>query len=171
MYAIRSYYAYQNTVNGFLKYALIQQHSGADSKPVSLVLFSSMEARTDDYEDPTKTNYTSSRFSYVYQALVARKFNDKFSLQLTPTLVHKNMVKETIDPNDIFALGIGGRAKITKRLSFNGEYYYQFNPTKVNGEKTSNSLSLGVITSYSIHYTKLYDQMYIQCVKRILTKK
>lgn len=149
--------AYQNTVSGFLKYALLQQQTGEKSMPLSLVLFSSMEARTDDYEDPTKTNYTSSRFSYVYQALVARKFNEQFSLQFMPTMVHKNLVKETVDPNDIFALGVGGRVKITKRFSFNGEYYFQLNPTKLaDGSKTPNSLSLGFDIETGGHVFQLF---------------
>lgn len=148
--------AYQKTVSGFLKYALLLQHSGKQNMPVSLVLFSSMEAQTAPWSDPTKKNYTTSRFSYVYQAMIARKFNDRISVQLTPTMVHKNLVKEAIDPNDIFAVGIGGRVKVVKRISFNGEYYYQINPTKINGVKTQNSLSLGFDIETGGHVFQLF---------------
>jgi hypothetical protein len=69
---------------------------------------------------------TFSRMSYIQQILIARKFNESFSLQLTPTLVHRNLVPSELDKNDLFALGAGGRYKLTKRISLNVEYYYVY---------------------------------------------
>ncbi len=148
--------AYQKTVSGFLKYALLLQHSGKSNMPVTLVLFANTEIQTAPWTNTAQTNYTSSRFSYVYQALVAHKFNERFSLQLSPTIVHKNIVKEVVDPNDIFALGIGGRMKISKRVSFNAEYYYQFNPTRIDGKDMPNSLSLGFDLETGGHVFQLF---------------
>ena len=68
----------------------------------------------------------STRTAQTYQVLIARKFNSNFSFQLTPSLVHRNEVEATQD-NDIWALGFGGRYKITKGTSINAEYFYQFN--------------------------------------------
>ena len=86
-----------------------------------------------------KINYLSSIFfkqeienknineqlSYLHQFLLAKKVNDKFSLQLSPTLVHYNYVYNG-QKNDKLAIGTGIRYKINNRLSFNSEYFFQF---------------------------------------------
>lgn len=86
-----------------------------------------------------KINYLSSIFfkqeienknineqlSYLHQFLLAKKVNDKFSLQLSPTLVHYNYVLNG-QKNDKLAIGTGIRYKINNRLSFNSEYFFQF---------------------------------------------
>jgi hypothetical protein len=56
---------------------------------------------------------------------LARKFNDRFSFELVPTMVHYNLVQTRAQPNDVFALGFGGRFKITQRLAITGEYMLQ----------------------------------------------
>jgi hypothetical protein len=73
---------------------------------------------------------------------MARKFNDRFSLQITPSLVHKNLVETREDHNDIFLLGGGARYKVTKRISVNAEYHYLFNGQVT--EEYDHSLSLGI---------------------------
>ena len=50
------------------------------------------------------------RLSYTGQLLIARKFSTNFSLQLMPTIIHKNLV-ESYEENNQFALGIGGRTQ------------------------------------------------------------
>jgi hypothetical protein len=72
--------------------------------------------------------YAGDRFSYIYQVLVARKFNENFSFEVNPTLVHRNLVATALDPNDTYAVGFGGRIKLSKRVSFNGEWYHVFPP-------------------------------------------
>jgi len=62
----------------------------------------------------------------VTQALIARKFHSRLSLQLMPTYVHKNSVDRMREENDQLALGIGGRFKITRSVSMSSEYYYRF---------------------------------------------
>jgi hypothetical protein len=58
--------------------------------------------------------------------LIARKFSTIFSFQLMPTFIHKNLV-EYNEENDQFALGFGGRIKLTKSVALTGEYYHNFN--------------------------------------------
>jgi hypothetical protein len=48
-----------------------------------------------------------------------------------------------LDPNDIYSLGAGGRIKLTKRISFNGEYYYMINPKSDFSQKIYDPLALG----------------------------
>jgi hypothetical protein len=56
--------------------------------------------------------------------LVARKFTEKLSLQLMPTLIHVNKVEDPSIPNQLFALGAGGRYKLSQRVTLSAEYYY-----------------------------------------------
>jgi hypothetical protein len=54
------------------------------------------------------------------------------------------MVATELDPNDLFAIGAGGRMKLSKRISFNAEYYYVANPKKYMSESIYNPLSVGI---------------------------
>ena len=65
----------------------------------------------------------SSRMYYTYQLMIARKFGDWLSLQVTPTLVHRNLVQSSNDKNTIFSLGLGSSIKLTRTVRFNMEYY------------------------------------------------
>jgi len=100
----------------------------------------SMAINTLKPTDPELDIKFSSRVSYTYQLLFARKFNKKLSLQLTPTLVHHNLVNTADENNDIVALGLSGRHKIGKRMAITIEYFYQFN----NNNKETNYDPLGV---------------------------
>jgi opacity protein-like surface antigen len=141
--------------DGFAKFRILRQSSGAKTMPISLSYLTTMEITSEHFPttpvyltDTTSTpriNYASSRFTYVNQILIARKFNDKFSFQLTPTWVHRNLVPTELDQNDIFAMGFGARYKLTKRLSVNAEYYYKLDPNaKYLEPRTYNSASIGV---------------------------
>jgi len=134
---------YEKTFDGFIKLSPLRQSKGAKNMPVSVSLFASTALATVKWSNPERTNYFTSRLTYVYQVLVARKFNQRFSLQLSPTMVHRNLVATELDPNDIFALGAGARIKLTKRISFNAEYYYVFKPNKYLSSPVYNPLAVG----------------------------
>ncbi len=134
---------YEKTFDGFAKFTLLRQSSGDRIMPVSVSLFSSASLRSARWADPSRTNYFSSRMSYVGQILIARKINQGFSLQITPTYVHRNLVATETDPNDLYAIGVGGRMKLTKRISLNAEYYYLANPKTYMSLQVYDPLSVG----------------------------
>jgi hypothetical protein len=134
---------YEKTFDGFAKFTILRQSTGARVMPVSLSMLSSVAATSVKWSDPGRTNYFSSRLSYVAQLLVARKINQSFSVQLAPTFVHRNLVATELDPNDLYALGAGGRMKLTKRISFNAEYYYMINPRSYMSQNVHDPLSIG----------------------------
>ena len=136
--------SWQKTFDGFTKFTILRQSSGAKVMPVSLSLFSSVALNSMKWTDETRANYFSSRLSYVGQILIARKISQGLSLQLTPSYVHRNLVATELDPNDLFALGAGGRLKLTKRISLNAEYFYVVNPKTYMSRQIYNSLSVGV---------------------------
>ncbi len=120
---------YQKTYDEFLKFSILRQSKGAANMPISLSFFVSSAINSlDDADMGVPKFYFWDRFSYVYQVLIARKFNENLSLELNPTLVHRNMVGTELDPNDILSLGMGGRFKLSKRVSLNIEYYYLVPP-------------------------------------------
>jgi hypothetical protein len=136
---------YQKTFDGFTKISLLRQSSGAVNMPVSVSFFGSAALNSLKWSDPDRTNYFSSRLSYTYQVLVGRKFGPKFSAQFSPTVVHRNMVKTELDPNDTYAAGLGGRLKLTNRISINAEYFYVINPLNNYPSLTTyNPLSVGI---------------------------
>jgi hypothetical protein len=136
---------YEKTFDGFTKFSILRQSTGAREMPVSVSVLTSVALNSLKWADTSRTNYFSSRLSYTWQILVARKFNQEFSFQLTPTIVHRNLVGTELDPNDLFALGAGGRLKLTKRISLNAEYYYLINANnKYMSQPVYNPLSVGV---------------------------
>jgi len=106
----------QKELDGFIKYRIIQQQRGKKDIPVSLILIAGSTIRTSTFTNPAFDAF-ENRMGYYYQAIVGRKLNDKFTLQLAPTYVHRNLVETAADKNGMLALGIGGRAKVSKRTA------------------------------------------------------
>jgi hypothetical protein len=120
---------------------------------VSVTLFSSAALASLRFAD----NYERSighRLAYTYQALIARKFSTDLSLQLMPTLIHRNLVMNEGESNDIYALGGGGRYKLSKRMSLNAEYYYLI--SKYAADNFRNSLGVGVDIETGGHIFQLH---------------
>jgi len=134
---------YEKTYDGFCKFTILRQSSGARVMPVSVSALSSVAITSVKWSDPDRTNYFSSRLSYVQQLLIARKVNQSFSVQIAPTFVHRNNVATEFDPNDLYAIGAGGRMKLTRRISFNAEYYYTVNRGSYMSQTVYDPLSAG----------------------------
>jgi hypothetical protein len=134
--------SYEKTYDSFMKYSLLKQKKGVNSFPFAVSLFGSVAVKTlKDFDPSDKRTFAESLF-YVGQVLIARKVNSSFSFQLTPTYVHRNTVRINEDPHDIFALGLGTRIKLNKRVSLNSEYYYAMDESKSINAR--NSLAFGV---------------------------
>ena len=135
---------FEKTYDGFVKARILRQSSGGKSSmPITLSYLVSSEVFTRSFIDQNRDNLFSSRLSYVHQLLIARKFNEKLSLQFMPTVIHKNLVKSIDDSNDIFGLGVGGRYKLTKRMALTFEYYPTFRNNSEN-TKYNDALSIGL---------------------------
>lgn len=153
----------EKTIDGFAKYKILRQSSGKVNMPVTLVYLIDGQIKTLKFADPERDNKFSSRLYYTHQLLIARKFSERLSLQLMPTLVHRNLVPTPQDKNDVFAIGAAGRIKITKRLTFNAEYYYV--PTGQINQSYANSLSIGFEIEtgghvFQLHFTNSQDMTY-----------
>jgi hypothetical protein len=147
--------SYKKELDGFLKYRIIQQETGQNALPISMVVVGGITLNTLRFADPARKNYFSSRLGYYAQVLAGRKFSEAFSLQLMPTIVHQNLVTNSKDPNDLFAAGIGGRIKLSKRISLNADYYYVINKNE-QLENFHNPLSIGFDIETGGHVFQLH---------------
>ncbi|HSF44750.1 MAG TPA: DUF5777 family beta-barrel protein, partial [Chitinophagaceae bacterium] len=138
--------SFEKQYDGFMKLRLLRQSKGAKQMPLALSGFAGMYYNTLKWADTSRENYTTSRINYVFQLIAARKFSEGFSMQLSPTLVHYNLVTKATDPNDLLSLGVGARQKITKRVSLNLEYYYQVPGYKLEGSENAFSLGFDIET-------------------------
>lgn len=130
--------SFMKTLDGYMKFKMLRQ---SNNFPFTVTAFTSAAMNGMKWSEPERENYFSSRLSFAGQVLLARKFSNAFSLQLTPSYVHRNLVETKEDQNDIYALGVGGRLKLSNRVSLNAEYFYQL--PGVNADKTYNSVALG----------------------------
>ena len=144
---------FEKTYDAFFKWRILRQSTGKKSMPITLSYVPTIALKTLKF-DTSRKNYFSSRLFYTHQLIIGRKFSEKFSLQLMPTYVHRNLAATVFDPNDIIALGIGGRQKLTKRLSFNFEYFYLLPEHKL--PNTTDCLSLGFDIETGGHVFQLH---------------
>ncbi len=97
------------------KYRIIQQAEGGS--PISLVVLGvgSVSTMSKDENSAGINQFPkfAHRMAYSGQLLVARKFSDNFSVQLTPAYTHRNLVSDG-DVNGIFSIGAATRIQLTK---------------------------------------------------------
>ncbi|HEY5748343.1 MAG TPA: DUF5777 family beta-barrel protein [Chryseolinea sp.] len=115
------------TIDSYLKYKVLRQSKSG--VPVTITAFGSAAYQTSPRKEDVPEGFQNSdRLAYTGQLLIARKFTSSFSLQLMPTIVHKNYVPDNTGANDQVAIGVGGRIKVSRSVSLNAEYYYRVNP-------------------------------------------
>ena len=146
--------SFEKTYDLFLKYKLLRQSSGNRVMPVTVSWHASSAITTLKFQDPARENYFSSRLYYTHQLLIGRKFSESFTFQLMPTFVHRNLVKNENEKNDVYAIGAALRQKLTKRLAINAEYFYLL-PDQVDPQY-KNSLSIGFDIETGGHVFQLH---------------
>jgi len=136
-----SRHTYNKIYETGIKYRFANQE--IDGFPVTIVGYNTIDInsalKTDQYPYLT----FNDRMAYTSQLLVSRKFNEKFSGQLTPVYVHKNLYDDTTEPKDLFLLGAGARYKITKRMSINLDYAARINLQEGFSSQYQNPFTIG----------------------------
>lgn len=149
---------FNKEVDGLLKYRVLHQATGPGSLPFSLVVAGGALVRTARYTDGLN-HFFSDRMSYYGQAIIGRKFSEAFTLQLSPIVVHRNLTELNTESNDIFAGGIGGRLKLSKRISVNADYFYVLNPDEGKGLHNPLSIGFDIETGghvFQLHFTNAH---------------
>jgi len=139
--------SYQKMLDGFIKYRLIRQTTD-NSNLLSITLVASSFYTT--LKDPNRKTVgydvyqkRVDRMSYCYQIIAARKFSERLSLQLAPTMLHFNLVDSAGQKNDMFALAFAGRYKFSKRCAITAEYCYRIT-NSFSTQKYYDSAGIGV---------------------------
>lgn len=110
------------TWEGFAKYAIIEQSKGK-GYPVSVSFYANAAVDTREKDN---FRYFSDRLMYFNQLIIARKFTDKFSLQVAPSVSHINVTDgyfsspgkvSGVMKHDHFAVAVSARYKIKQSMS------------------------------------------------------
>lgn len=132
--------------DGFARANFLRQSTGRRRMPITAQFLASVAMTSGEWTQPNRENYISSRASYVFQMIVARKFTPDLSLQVMGTMLHKNLVTSNEDKNDIFMVGTSGRYLLTNKFSINMEYHYLIPDrvvTAIDAPKSDHSFSIG----------------------------
>ncbi|WP_035806011.1 DUF5777 family beta-barrel protein [Lunatimonas lonarensis] len=136
------------------RYHLLKQTMD-NRMPLSLSVMGGTSVNSSDYSfliggEPT----FSERTSYALQWMIARKFSNRISVQISP------MAAYFVDPNPIFfiegdqnlytALGISGKYKLTGKTSLTGQWIGNLN------NQLRNNVGVGIDLEAGGHVFQLY---------------
>lgn len=113
-----------------IKYKFANQE--VNGFPVTIVGYNTMDINSNLGEDEFPYLKLSNRFAFSTQLPISRKFSNAFSLELNPIYIHKNLYEPLFEKADNFLLALGGRHKISKRISLNAEYTFRLNAKETN---------------------------------------
>jgi hypothetical protein len=146
-----------------LKYALLLQTKN-NSIPVSASFYGNMVV---DARDKSNFLYGSNRLSYFSQLIVARKFSEKFSAQVAPSLSWFNNVEAYIDSKEVvqnkmdnanFSVAVSGRYKLTEKTAIIAGYDQPLTENFTNNPHPN--LSMGIELSTSAHAFQIFAGNY-----------
>jgi hypothetical protein len=154
--------SFNNVVDYFLKARITRQQT----QPQNLLQHFSINwysnVMLDGRPNPlgSWTEDIDQRFSYAHQLIIAKKINDRFSLQITPTAIYESYVPTAEDQNLRFALGTAGRVKLTNRVAITAEHFLRipFNGSDISPDfqQSNNSFSVGFDIETGGHVFQLH---------------
>jgi hypothetical protein len=134
------------TYAGALKIRLFKQ---SNKFPLNIVAYGTANMNTLINDTQYPELKFGDKMSYVGQLLVSRRVTKNLSLQIAPSFVRQNLqdlrVTKALNHNQ-FVMGIGGRIKVSKRMSLNADYAYNFNRAKNSLYKNPLTLGLDIET-------------------------
>lgn len=143
---------FQKSYEGAVKYRLTNQIN--NGFPFTIVGFNSIVVNGELDEDLLPKMTFNNRLNYTTQILISRKFSDKFSFELAPTFFHENYVVNDNQDNSQFAIGAGGRYKISNRVALTMDYAAHLN--RASNALTHNPLSVGVDVETGGHIFQMH---------------
>ncbi len=131
--------SFQKIYEMSFKYRLIKQVK--NGFPFTIIGYNSVLVNTAlDKNNLPKLEF-KNRVGYTVQLLISRKINTNFSVEIAPTFFHDNYVVIDEQNNSQYAIGIGGRYKLSKHWSINIDYGHHFN--RAQNSPFKNPLSIG----------------------------
>jgi len=113
-----------------LKWAILKQTKDG-SMPVSITYFGNAMANTQANSVALIYVTTGDRFAYFNQIIIARKFTDKLSLQISPSYSHFNDLQGYLNAagnpmpifnNDNFSISASGKYQISEGMALIANY-------------------------------------------------
>lgn len=132
----------RKTYAGSIKYRIARQ---SKKFPLNIVGYSTMNINTEIDENTLPGISSSDKYSFAHQLLISKRFSNSFSFEIAPTYIRENLqdVRATGTANhNQFAFAFGGRYKLSKRMSLNADYAYNF--SRDSNSIYTNPLTIGV---------------------------
>jgi hypothetical protein len=110
--------------------AKIRLAKQSNKNPFNYVFYATANINTEIDDTQFPALEFGDRMSYATQLLISRRFSEKFSFLVAPSYIRQNLQDLNLtgaSNHNQFALGLGGRYKLSKRMSFNVDYAYNFN--------------------------------------------
>lgn len=158
---------YEKTYDGHIKYRLLWQTEGSNKMPLSVILYTSASINSLRFDNTFYERTFDTRLNYTSHVIIGRKFNQKVSAEILPTVVHRNFVMTAEEKNTVFAVGAAGRWKFINRVSLNAEYFYVPDGQLADGYTNSLSVGFDIETGghvFQLHFTNspiMVDKGYI----------
>jgi hypothetical protein len=130
------------TVDGEIKYLLFRQTEN-NKMPVTVVAYFNAALKTGSFQKVSQHAFFSDgitpfeykfnhRFAYCYELICSRKFSEKYSMQVTPVWLYKNLVSPGFE-NQTLSLLVSIMYKIGLNSSLTAEYAHRFNNRPADG--------------------------------------
>lgn len=158
------------------KYLILQQTE--DNKmPVSLSYYGNIvgDLRKESAFGPAETYRAIHRLSYFTQLILARKFNDMFSVQIAPSVAYFNSVPQYIPATDTtvykgyknlnFGISAGGRANLFGNHSLILEYDQLLTKQEIDVQPKPN-LALGWEIGTATHTFQIFVANYSSIISQ-----
>jgi len=140
------------------KVAILRQ-TRSDKIPVNVTYFGNF---TLDARGKENFLVDQHRYSNFHQLIISRRFNQNFSFQIAPSVSHYNLVPQRMQ-NDVVALSLGGRYKVSPQTAILVDYTHPF-IHHLDGETLpmdpEDGFSLGVEFRTSSHAFQLFISSY-----------
>lgn len=144
--------SFEKTYESSLKLRVMQQSK--NGSPFNIVSFNTLLLNGALEEDNLPGLTFEHRLSYAVQLLISRKMGQKLSLEAIPTFFHDNLVSLDEQDNSQYAIGFGGRYKISNRVSLNVDYGFHLN--RADSSPFKDPLSVGVDIETGGHVFQLH---------------
>ena len=131
-------------LNTFVKYKVVAQADGGPQFSIAAVGMASISSAQKSTV-PSSINYFSTfshRMVYHGSLLVGRKFSDKFSLQLSGGITHRNVVPNG-EENNAGHVGLATRIQVTRTLGIIADVTAPF-VKDLSDARTSHQMPIGL---------------------------
>jgi hypothetical protein len=147
---------YGKVLDGYFKAAIVRQQKGRYKIPVTILFYGDVAYRTSKWTAVGVDYKWYHRFTYTAQLIIGSKIHERFSIQIMPTMIHRNMVPLEASKNTVFSMGIGSRVKITKRVAAIFETFIPITKSEYPSFRQFPAMSFGVDIETGGHVFQLH---------------